>query len=161
MKNFRPETEATALQEILTRLVDSIAGLELAADFSTDATFIRLCERTADKREALVEELAAVIAECGVEPSFDGSREASIHRAWIGFVCQIHPKFRERLRLECERGERQFCRTLDLNNAPAPRNERTGSLLSNLRHSAATTLISLRQMNPDLRASQPTFAAAA
>ena len=160
MKNTRPDQEAAALQEILTRLVDSIAGLRMAADFSTDATFIRLCERTADKREALVEELAAIIAGCRSEPSLDGSREASVHRAWIRFVCQIHPKFRDRLRAECERGEREFRRTLDLNNAPAARNERTGALLAELRHSVATTLVTLRRVDAGKRPPQQHLAAA-
>lgn len=143
MKNTRPDPEAAALQEILTRLVDSIAGLRMAADFSTDATFIRLCERTADRRDGMVEELAAVIAGCGAKPSLDGSREASVHRAWIRFVCQIHPKFRDRLRAECERGEREFRRTLDVNHAPAARNERTGALLADLRLSVASMLVAL------------------
>lgn len=159
MNNTRPDQEAAALQEILTRLVDSIAGLRMAADFSTDAAFIRLCERTADKREALVEELAAIIAGCRSEPSLDGSREASVHRAWIRFVCQIHPKFRDRLRAECERGEREFRRTIDARHVAA-RSERAGVLLADLRHSVATMLVALRRIDPAGRPSDDRLAVA-
>jgi uncharacterized protein (TIGR02284 family) len=159
MKHARNDHEAAALQEILIRLADSIAGLRLAADFSTEADFIRLCERTADQREGLAEELAAIIASCGTEPALDGSKEASVHRAWIRFVCQIHPKFRLTLRSECERGERQFRRTLDLRQASATRSERTGMLLADLRHSVNTTLVLLRRVEA-ARQSAPHLAAA-
>lgn len=160
MKTTRPDPEAAALQEILTRLVDSIAGLRMAADFSTDAAFIRLCERTADRRDALVEELAAIVASCGSDPSLEGSGEASVHRAWIRFVCQIHPKFRGRLRIECERGEREFQRTLDARRLPAVRNERTGALLADLRMSVATMLVTLRRVESATRRPDTNLAAA-
>ena len=146
MKTTRPDPEAAPLQEILTRLVDSIAGFRLAADFATDAAFIRLCQRSADSREAIVEELAAVIATCGAEPSLEGSREASIHRAWIRLTCQVHPQFRKRLRAECERGEREFQRTLDTRKGPAARNERTGNMLGELRTFVAATLSALHRI---------------
>lgn len=161
MKNQLSNTEATAFQEVLTRLVDSIAGFRMAADFSTDPAFIRLCTRTADRRDALVEELAAIVADCGAEPSLEGSREAAVHRAWIRLVCQIHPKFRDRLRAECERGEREFRRTLDARNLPAARNERTGTLLAELREGVEVTLDALRREKvPTSRASGSGLAAA-
>jgi len=160
MKTTRPDPEAAPLQEILTRLVDSIAGFRLAADFATDASFIRLCERSADSREAIVEELAAVIAACGVEPSLDGSREASVHRAWIRLVCQVHPQFRKRLRAECERGEREFKRTLDTRNLAA-RNERTGTMLADLKTYVAATLDALHRIElAKSQATRPHYAAA-
>ena len=160
MKTTRPDPEAAPLQEILTRLVDSIAGFRLAADFATDATFIRLCQRSADSREAIVEELAAVIAACGVEPSLDGSREASVHRAWIRLTCQVHPQFRKRLRAECERGEREFQRTLNARNLPAARNERTGSMLTELRTYVAATLAALHRIEEKSHAPHHGYAAA-
>ena len=161
MKNQFSNPEAVALQEVLTRLVDSIAGLRMAADFSTEPAFIRLCARAADRREERVEELAAIVAGCGTEPSLDGSREAAVHRSWIRFVCQIHPKFRDRLRAECERGEREFRRTLDARNLPAARNERTGTLLAGLREGVAGTLEALRRQEPSTtRASGSGLAAA-
>jgi len=156
----RPDPEAAPLQEILTRLVDSIAGFRLAADFATDASFIRLCQRSADSREAIVEELAAVIAACGVEPSLDGSREASIHRAWIRLTCQVHPQFRKRLRAECERGEREFQRTIGTRNLPAARNERTGTMLGELKTYVAATLDALHRIEEKAHAPHPGFAAA-
>ncbi|MCW1885088.1 PA2169 family four-helix-bundle protein [Luteolibacter flavescens] len=158
----RPNPEAASLQDILTRLNDSIDGFRLAADFSTDSAFIRLCERSAETREAMVEELAAVIAECGMEPSLEGSREASVHRAWIRFVCQVHPQFRKRLRAECERGEKEFQRTLEGRNRPAARSERTGNMLSDLSAHVATTLSALRRVETASRTkAQPHYAAAA
>jgi uncharacterized protein (TIGR02284 family) len=160
MKTTRPDPEAAPLQEILTRLVDSIAGFRLAADFATDAAFIRLCQRSADSREAIVEELAAVIAGCGVEPSLDGSREASIHRAWIRLVCQVHPQFRKRLRAECERGEREFQRTLGAKNRLAVRNERTGTMLGELRTYVAATLDALHRLEEKAHTSGQRYAAA-
>jgi uncharacterized protein (TIGR02284 family) len=161
MKTTRPDPEATPLQEILTRLVDSIAGFRLAADFATDASFIRLCQRSADSREAIVEELAAVIAACGVEPSLEGSHEASIHRAWIRLVCQVHPQFRKRLRSECERGEREFQRTLETRDRPAARNERTGTMLADLRTYVAATLDALHRIEVATHEeTRPHFAAA-
>jgi uncharacterized protein (TIGR02284 family) len=157
----RPDPEAAPLQEILTRLVDSIAGFRLAADFATDAAFIRLCQRSADAREAIVEELAAVISACGVEPSLEGSREASIHRAWIRLTCQVHPQFRKRLRAECERGEREFQRTLDTRNRPAARNERTGTMLADLKTFVAATLDALHRIEvAEAHGSGPHYAAA-
>lgn len=159
MKTTRSNSEAAALQGILTRLVDSIEGLRMAADFSTDAAFIRLCERTADRRDGMVEELAAIIAGCGAEPSLEGSREASVHRAWIRFVCQVQPKFRDRLRTECERGEREFRRTIDARHIAA-RSERAGVLLADLRHSVATMLVALRRIDPAGRPSDDRLAVA-
>jgi len=160
MKNTRPDPEAASLQEILTRLIDSIAGFRLAADFATDAAFIRLCQRSADAREAIVEELASVIAGCGVEPSLEGSREASIHRAWIRLTCQVHPQFRKRLRAECERGEREFQRTLDTRKFPAVRNERTGNMLAELRTYVSATLDALHRLEEKKHTSGPRYAAA-
>jgi uncharacterized protein (TIGR02284 family) len=132
----------------------------LAADFATDAAFIRLCQRSADSREAIVEELAAVIASCGVEPSLDGSREASVHRAWIRLVCQVHPQFRKRLRAECERGEREFQRTLGTRNRPAARNERTGTMLAELKTYVSATLDALHRLEEKAHAAHPRYAAA-
>ena len=160
MKTTRPDPEAAPLQEILTRLVDSIAGFRLAADFATDASFIRLCQRSADSREAIVEELAAVIAACGGEPSLDGSREASIHRAWIRLTCQVHPQFRKRLRAECERGEKEFQRTLGNRKLLAARNERTGNLLGELKTYVAATLDALHRIEEKAHASHAGYAAA-
>ncbi|MCW1922381.1 PA2169 family four-helix-bundle protein [Luteolibacter arcticus] len=157
----RPNPEASPLQEILTRLNDSIDGFRLAADFSTDSAFIRLCERSAEAREAMVEELAAVIAACGGKPSLEGSREATVHRAWIRFVCQVHPQFRKRLRAECERGEKEFQRTLDTRNGLAVRNERTGTMLADLRAHVATTFSALRHVESTSRGNtRPHYAAA-
>lgn len=156
----RPDPEAAPLQEILTRLVDSIAGFRLAADFATDAALIRLCQRSADSREAIVEELAAVIAACGAEPSLEGSREASIHRAWIRLTCQVHPQFRKRLRAECERGEKEFQRTLGTRNLPAARNERTGNMLGELKTYVAATLDALHRIEEKAHAAHPRYAAA-
>lgn len=148
MNSFEPTRDNDRLQCVLNRLSDSIAGLRLAADFSTDPAFIRLCEVTAELREPLEEELASIIAANGGSPSLHGSREAAVHRAWIRFLCQLLPGARERLRSEVKRGEGHFLRSLEARHIPHARNERTGLLFAALRASAAETLSELAGAPP-------------
>jgi hypothetical protein len=73
----------------------------------------------------------------------------------------VHPQFRKRLRAECERGEREFQRTLNTRNRPAARNERTGTMLAELKTYVSATLDALHRIEvAKAQQARPHYAAA-
>lgn len=97
------------LQELLTRLEDSVLGFSKAVDLASQQEFADFCKNTARDRGLLAAELGLLIAGLGGEADFCGSKEARMHRAWMQFSCHVLPEISGlHLVYECQRGEHEL-----------------------------------------------------
>lgn len=107
-------SHVAVLQELLTRLHDSVLGYSKAAELTTEPTFSRFCKHTARERGLLAAELGLLIAGLGGEPDFHGSKDARMHRAWMRFSCHVLPEISGHpLARECQRGEHELSKRLN------------------------------------------------
>jgi|GEM_PF-4097304 len=146
MITTRPQPSIRALRELHVRFFDAIAGFELAADLASNSEFIRLARNSAENHRIHAEELASLIIALGGEPATDGSREASVHRAWIQLACRTFPRQDRRLPTECARGELELQRRLRGIRASGDPTGRLEPLLTQLREDVASTVRQLRQL---------------
>jgi uncharacterized protein (TIGR02284 family) len=108
-----PVTDASELQEVLTRYVDSRDGYLQAATLVPSEGLAGSFRAIAERREAIAGKVADLIAEQGLRADFDGSPEASLHRWWIRLKEKMTEQDVDAVLNECIRGEEELERTLE------------------------------------------------
>jgi len=104
--------EADALQEVLTRYVDSRDGYKQAAEIVSDEGLTRTFQHIADRRERIAGRVAELLHSDGRQPDVSGSPEAGVHRWWIRMRDKLADHDSSVVVEECLRGEKELSRTL-------------------------------------------------
>ncbi len=106
-------SDASSLQEILTRYVDSRDGYRQASRLVPQEGLARSFAAIADRRDLIAEKVAALIAAEGFRPDPEGSTEASVHRWWLRLRDKMTDQEADAILAECVRGETELVRTLN------------------------------------------------
>lgn len=104
--------EADALQEVLTRYVDSRDGYKQAAETVTDEGLTRTFQHIAERRDRIAGRVAELLHSDGRQPDVSGSTEAGVHRWWIRMRDKLSDHDSSSVVEECLRGEKELSRTL-------------------------------------------------
>lgn len=105
-------SDATRLQDVLTRYVDSRDGYLQAAKLVPQRGLAESFELIAQRRDLIATKVAALILEQGLKPDDDGSMEAGVHRWWIRVRDKMTDQEADAILSECVRGEQELARTL-------------------------------------------------
>lgn len=109
-----PVSDASKLQDVLTRYRDSHDGYLQAAELVSLPELAAAFRDIAARRAVISEEVATLIEKDGFRPDLDGSTEAGLHRWWL----RIRDKMTDQnhdsnaVLSECIRGETELARTL-------------------------------------------------
>ncbi len=114
MATISPEhtTDASRLQDVLTRYVDSRDGYLQAAKLVPLQALAGIFEAIAHRRDLIAAKLAGLISEQGAKPDEAGSVEAGVHRWWIRLRDKMTDQEADAILSECVRGEQELERTL-------------------------------------------------
>jgi uncharacterized protein (TIGR02284 family) len=94
------------LNEVIVTCRDAARGFEWAADHVRDPELRALFLKIASKRhEYVMELLPHALWLGGVAPEGDGSRIATLHRAWMAVKDRLAPHHDHAIVVETERGE--------------------------------------------------------
>ncbi|BCU78643.1 PA2169 family four-helix-bundle protein [Luteolibacter sp. LG18] len=104
--------DAEALQEVLTRYVDSRDGYLQASEIVADEGLTRTFHHIADRRERIAGRIAELLHSDGQRPDTTGSTEAGVHRWWIRMRDKLSEHEPSAVVEECLRGEKELSRTL-------------------------------------------------
>jgi uncharacterized protein (TIGR02284 family) len=104
--------DAEALQDVLTRYIDSRDGYQQAAELMPDIELTHTFLNIAERREKIAGRFAEMIQGDGKRPDVNGSPEAGIHRWWIRVRDTLAPDETHAIVEECLRGEKELSRTL-------------------------------------------------
>lgn len=105
-------TDASELQEVLTRYIDSRDGYLKAAKLVEHPTLADEFRNIASRRGEVAALLSGAISSQGSDVDRDGSPEAGIHRWWIEMRAKVSSEETEAVLSECIRGERDLERTI-------------------------------------------------
>lgn len=105
-------SDATDLQIVLTRYVDSYDGYTEAAKVIESASLAAAFLEIAARREAIVAQVSSLIVNQGEKPDQEGSAEAAVHRWWIRVRAQVTDEDFKATLEECVRGEQELARTI-------------------------------------------------
>ena len=105
-------SDASELQEVLTRYVDSRDGYRQASELVDEPGLASALKSISERRGEIVGRMASMISEEGQRPDVDGSTEAGVHRWWIRLRDKISKHKVETVLSECLRGEKELIRTL-------------------------------------------------
>jgi uncharacterized protein (TIGR02284 family) len=108
-----PVTDASELQDVLTRYVDSRDGYIQAAELVTSESLAASFRAIAERREVIIGRVAEMIGSQGLKPDLQGSSEAGVHRWWIRLKEKMTEKDTDAVLDECIRGEEELERTLE------------------------------------------------
>ncbi len=98
--------ERDVLNEVIVTCRDAARGFEWAADHARDLELRALFWKFASKRhEYVMELLPHALWLGGVAPEGDGSRIATLHRAWMAVKDRLAPHHDHAILVEAERGE--------------------------------------------------------
>lgn len=109
----RASTDATELQDVLTRYVDSRDGYLQSADLISSPALSDSFRAIAQRREAIALKVADFIASQGGKADIEGSAEAGLHRWWIRLKEKMTDHETGAILDECIRGEEELARTLE------------------------------------------------
>ena len=112
MDTTPPITDASQLQEVLTRYVDSRDGYLQASKLVPQKALGQSFELIAQRRDLIASKVALLIEEQGFKPDEDGSPEASVHRWWLRVRDKMTDQEADAILAECVRGETELVRTL-------------------------------------------------
>lgn len=105
-------SDATRLQEVLTRYVDSRNGYLQAAKLVPQQGLAESFALIAQRRDLIASRMADLIEQQGSEPDEGGSVEAGVHRWWIRLRDKMTDQEADAILAECVRGEHELARTL-------------------------------------------------
>jgi uncharacterized protein (TIGR02284 family) len=105
-------SDATRLQDVLTRYVDSRDGYLQASKLVPQKGLAESFELIAQRRDLIASRVAELIHEQGTKPDEEGSVEAGIHRWWIRLRDKMTDQEADAILSECVRGEQELARTL-------------------------------------------------
>jgi uncharacterized protein (TIGR02284 family) len=105
-------SDATRLQEVLTRYVDSRDGYLQAAKLVPQQGLAESFALIAQRRDLIASKVADLIEQQGSKPDEDGSVEAGVHRWWIRLRDRMTDQEADAILAECVRGEQELARTL-------------------------------------------------
>jgi uncharacterized protein (TIGR02284 family) len=105
-------SDATRLQDVLTRYVDSRDGYLQASKLVPQKGLAESFELIAQRRDLIASRVAELIHEQGTKPDEEGSVEAGIHRWWIRLRDKMTDQEADAILNECVRGEQELARTL-------------------------------------------------
>ena len=98
--------ERVVLNEVIVTCRDAARGFEWAADHARDPELRALFLKIASKRhEYVMELLPHALWLGGVAPEGDGSRIATLHRAWMAVKDRLAPHHDHAIVVEAQRGE--------------------------------------------------------
>lgn len=98
--------ERVVLNEVIVTCRDAARGFEWAADHVRDRELRALFLKFASKRhEYVMELLPHALWLGGIAPEGDGSRSATLHRAWMAVKDRLAPHHDHAIIVEAERGE--------------------------------------------------------
>lgn len=107
-----PSRDASELQKVLTRFVDSVDGYRQAAAAVGAPDLIGAFLEISSRRVQIVSRLARWIAAEGVKSDLDSSPEAALHRWWLKLRADLSDNDLHAVLAECVRGEKELRRTL-------------------------------------------------
>ena len=118
--------DAAALNDLITTLLDSVAGYEESAGELENQTLAEKFESRARERLSAVTQLKAAVAAAGGDPKENGSLSGTMHRAFVDLKGLVMGNDDRAIIAEIERGEDQlrdeFEKVLaDTNLSPAGR----------------------------------------
>lgn len=105
-------TDASQLQEVLTRYVDSRDGYLQASKLVPQPGLAESFELIALRRDLIANKVAEMIEAQGFRPDVGGSPEAGVHRWWIRLRDKMTTQEADAILAECVRGEHELQRTL-------------------------------------------------
>lgn len=105
-------SDASQLQEVLTRYVDSRDGYLQASKLVPQEGLAKSFELIAQRRDLISTKVAVLIEEQGFKPDEDGSPEAGVHRWWLRLRDKMTDQEADAILAECVRGETELVRTL-------------------------------------------------
>jgi len=98
--------ERDVLNEVIVTCRDAARGFEWAADHAREPELRALFLKFASERhEYVMELLPHAVWLGGVAPEGDGSRIATLHRAWMAVKDRLAPHHDHAILVEAERGE--------------------------------------------------------
>lgn len=107
-----PHADALALQEVLTRYVDSRDGYRQAAELVPQEGLAKSFGRIAERRGRIAGKVAELIEAQGRQPDAGGSTAAGLHRWWLRLRDKVTENEADAILAECVRGESELVRTL-------------------------------------------------
>ena len=105
-------SDATRLQDVLTRYVDSRDGYLQASKLVPQKGLAESFELIAQRRDLIASRVAELIQQQGTKPDEDGSVEAGVHLWWIRLRDKMTDQEADAILSECVRGEQELARTL-------------------------------------------------
>jgi uncharacterized protein (TIGR02284 family) len=99
------DTQTTALNTLITTLIDSINGYEDAAANSEGGKFQQLFRERASERRQVVEDLRAEVRRLGGNPEDDGSFLGKTHQRFLDLKAAVTGRDDKAIINEVERGE--------------------------------------------------------
>lgn len=135
------DSDATDLQTVLTRYVDSYDGYTEAAKVIESSSLAGAFLEIAARRKSIVEQVSSLILKQGETPDQKGSPEAAVHRWWIRVRAQMTEEDFKATLEECVRGEQELARTVQAALDKGHLSARHAEILT---HVADELLLSLR-----------------
>ncbi len=105
--------ERFVLNELIVTCRDAARGFQWAADHARDPELRALFLKIAAERHQYAASLLPHAQRLGGDPEGDGSRTASLHRAWMALKDRLAPDHDHAILVEAERGERAALATYD------------------------------------------------
>ncbi len=105
--------ERVVLNELIVTCRDAARGFQWAADHARDPELQALFRKIAADRHQYVMDLLPHAQRLGGAPEGDGSRAATLHRAWMAVKDRLAPDHDHAILVEAERGERAALATYD------------------------------------------------
>ena len=99
------DTQTTALNTLITTLIDSINGYEDAAANAEGSRFQQLFRERASERRQVVEDLRAEVRRLGGNPEDDGSFMGKTHQRFLDLKAAVTGRDDKAVINEVERGE--------------------------------------------------------
>ena len=99
------DNQTTALNTLITTLIDSINGYEDAAANSEGGRFQQLFRERASERRQVVEDLRAEVRRLGGNPEDDGSIMGKTHQRFLDLKAAVTGRDDKAIINEVERGE--------------------------------------------------------
>jgi uncharacterized protein (TIGR02284 family) len=93
------------LNDLIETCKDGEYGFEQSAEYTRDAELKTLFRQRADDCRRGLQELNALVSECGGTPEDSGSVAGALHRGWVTLRQSISGNEDHAILAECERGE--------------------------------------------------------
>jgi uncharacterized protein (TIGR02284 family) len=102
---FDRDDEVSAVNSLITTLIDSMNGYRDAAEHAESASFQQLFRSMADDRATVIEDLRAAVSRAGGEAADDGSLLGQTHQRFLDLKAALTGRDDKAIINEVERGE--------------------------------------------------------